>query len=128
MISKRRLEGEVTIDHRDSPGVDAALAHRIGLPQVGAGQRYESASFGCSHCQRQVIMNPKRTRERGYCRKCDRYLCDECTQIAHETKQCIPMKKILDEAQEAAFRAEQAGGGLIITNSNLEHIRRGING
>lgn len=115
MVSKRRLEGEVLIDHRDSPGSNPLLAHALGLPHVPGGTRYESAVIGCSHCQRQVFLNPDRSRERGYCRKCDRYICDQCTTIMAETRECVPMKKILDEAQEAAFRAEQNGSSIILT-------------
>lgn len=115
MSSKRRFEGEVLIDHRDSPGSNELLAHAIGAPHVPSGVKYESAVFGCSHCQRQVILNPQRTRERGYCRKCDRYICDQCTTIMAQTRECVPFKKVLDEAQEAAFRAEQSGSPIILT-------------
>lgn len=115
MSSKRRLEGEVLIDHRDSPGSNLLLAQALGIPHVPSGVRYESASFCCSHCSAVVFVNPDRTRERGYCRKCDRYLCDRCTTIAAQTRECTPIKKILDEAQEAAFRAEQNGSSIILT-------------
>lgn len=128
MSSKRRFEGEILIDHSDSPGSNPQLAHAAGIPHVPAGAKFESATICCSHCSRTVILNPDRTRERGYCRKCDRYICDQCTAIMAETLVCVPIKKILDEAQERAFRAEQAGTGLIITDSNLENVRRGFNG
>jgi hypothetical protein len=113
MSSKRRLEGEVLIDHRDSPGSNPQLAHALGLPHVPGGARYESAVVTCSHCQRQIVLNPDRSRERGYCRKCDRYICDRCTTIMAQTLECVPFKKVLDEAQEAAFRAEQSGSPII---------------
>lgn len=115
MSSKRRFEGEVLIDHRESPGSNPLLSHALGIPHVPGGVRYESATICCSHCSKVVILNPDRTRERGYCRKCDRYLCDRCTTIMAQTLECVPMKKVLDEAQEAAFRAEQSGSPIILT-------------
>lgn len=36
----------------------------------------EMATLTCCHCQRQVILNPLRTRERNHCRKCHAYVCD----------------------------------------------------
>jgi hypothetical protein len=40
------------------------------------GQRMEVHTMTCCHCDRVVILNPERTRERGYCQKCDAYVCD----------------------------------------------------
>lgn len=109
MSSKRRFEGELLIDHRDSPGSNPLLAHAIGAPHVPGGERLELATISCNHCSRQLLRNPARTRERGWCRHCDRYICDWCVGELHKTGVCTPIKKVLDEAQEAAFRAEQSG-------------------
>jgi hypothetical protein len=114
MTSKRAREGYILIDHRDSPGSNDMLARKMGMPVVGAGEKYESATICCSHCQRVVVLNPDRTRERGYCRKCDHYICDVCTEHLHQTGICRPMKQVLDEAQETAARAEQ-NGSIILT-------------
>lgn len=76
-FSKRSLEGEFLIDHRASPGTS----------EVPGGDLYESAIIVCQHCAANVVLNPKRERPRGYCAKCDGYICDnplcsrECTPI-----------------------------------------------
>lgn len=106
MTSLRRHEGYLLIDHRDSPGVTAELVRQSGkdAPIVG-NVLYECATFTCSHCQGVVFMNPSRTRARGYCRKCDHHICDRCTTVLAQTRECVPFKKILDDAQEAAERS-----------------------
>lgn len=30
----------------------------------------------CAHCNRGVMLNPERKRARGWCRRCDNYVCD----------------------------------------------------
>ena len=103
MPSRPRREGLLLIDHRYSPGVSAELVRASGLnaPVVGAGQVFESATVTCAHCGVVVILNPDRARPRGYCRGCDRYVCDSpgCN------KECRPFEKLLDAMQEQAFRA-----------------------
>jgi hypothetical protein len=59
MRSLRSLEGYLLIDNRCS----------------GEGMQ-EHAVLTCSHCHRQIIVNPLRTRERNHCRKCHAYVCD----------------------------------------------------
>lgn len=79
----KRPEGYLLIDNRCS----------------GEGM-LESATVTCSHCQRIVVLNPDRSRQRGYCRKCDHYICDNpaCN------FECVPLNKILDDLQEKAFK------------------------
>lgn len=90
-FSKRSLEGYLLIDHRANHG---------GV--------VETATLTCSHCQRQVILNPDRSRERGYCPKCDHYVCDACEAIRVATGECRTFKQIMDEHEKAVLR-----GGLI---------------
>lgn len=101
MSSKRRHEGYLLIDHRDSPGVPHEILAATGKvwPQVSKGQTFESATVTCAHCNTIVILNPNRTRERGYCQKCDQYVCDNpgCSQ------DCRSFVKLLDNLQEQAF-------------------------
>lgn len=80
MTSLKRKEGYLLIDHRNSPGVPADIARKTGLdPQLMAEGRFlESATITCAHCLGVVVKNPMRIRERGYCAKCDKYLCDHC--------------------------------------------------
>jgi hypothetical protein len=106
MFWKRSLEGYALIDHRESPGLTPEdVAHAPGAIPVGKGQKFESAFITCSHCQRCVILRPDRTRDRGHCRKCDKYLCDECTAELHKTGICRPTAQIVDEILEAAIKA-----------------------
>lgn len=116
MSSKRRHEGYLQIDHRESPGVSAELAAASGkrfedtrATPVGKSTLFESSTITCSHCQRVVALHPHRTRERGYCKKCDHYICDGCATVLAQTRECVPFQKILDDAQENAFRDEQRG-------------------
>lgn len=99
MRTKRSAEGYLQIDHSVGPGIPDELlpAH---LPPRAGQRNFETSTFCCSHCPNQVINNPLRTRERGYCRKCDSYLCDRCTAIAQVTKECRPWEKVLDTLQE----------------------------
>ena len=100
--SKRQYEGCLTVDHRWSPEVPFNPA-MIGKPDAlltNAGVLMESATVTCCHCQVVVVLNPLRTRPRGYCQKCDRYVCDNpvCN------RECSPFEKVLDQAQEYALK------------------------
>lgn len=106
MFSKRSREGEILIDHRMSPGLTPADVRGFDVPAVGKGELYESAVFCCSHCQCAVIVNPQRTRERGWCQKCDQYLCDDCSELMAVTLECRPYAKVLDDLQDAIERGE----------------------
>ena len=94
VFSKRSLEGEITIDH------SSVVAPRFECAGVPAGTIFEAPTITCSHCQVIVVMNPARTRPRGYCRKCDHYICDkvECN------LECRSFKKFADDFQEAALK------------------------
>lgn len=56
----------------------------------------------CPHCERDVILNPDRTRPRNHCYKCDAYICDaiECR------LECVPFKKVVAEAFDAASKGK----------------------
>jgi hypothetical protein len=103
MSTKRNRENYLEIDHRDSPGITPNQAARIGLGGVpiGKGQVFKTAVATCSNCQKQMILNPLRTRERFYCQKCDSYHCDECALITRVTGVCKPFRQLLDEAISA---------------------------
>lgn len=114
MSSLRRIESYVQIDHRESPGFDAAMSYRLGLGRHGIGSvNYESAIVHCCGCSRGVLLNPDRSRERAYCKKCDSYLCDQCAVAIQNGAPHIPIAKFLDDAQEAAVKAEQRGSIII---------------
>lgn len=98
MRSKRSREGEFLIDHRASPGLTPEQVGGFG-PAVPRGELYESALVVCGHCQAAIILEPKRTRERGWCPKCDRYVCDDCETIRARTLECDSAERRLDKLQ-----------------------------
>lgn len=104
MSSKRRQEGYLLVDHRESPGVpfNPAMVGKPGAPVlVGHSRQFESATVTCCHCQVIVVLNPLRTRPRGHCQKCDQYTCDSpfCN------RECRPFEAVIEQAQEAALRS-----------------------
>jgi len=118
MNSKKNHEGYLLIDNRAGPGVSADFIRSCGkdpdlIPGVGEGQIFESATITCSHCQKVLFKNLKRTRERGYCAKCDHYICDDCNAKKFLTGECDLARKRHDEAQERAFLIEQQGSILL---------------
>lgn len=103
-LSNRSQEGWLMVDHRNSPGITEAdlltvPEHRRGEFQV-TQQLFESPTLRCSHCGTMVILNPQRTRARGYCSPCDHYICDN--PVCHQG--CNPLMKQLETAQELAGR------------------------
>jgi hypothetical protein len=99
MLSKRSLEGYLMVDHRNSPGITEADLLTVPKERRGEFQAqrglFESATIRCCHCGTMVILNPDRSRPRGYCSRCDHYVCDNpiCSM------QCNPLVKQIEEAQ-----------------------------
>jgi hypothetical protein len=92
MPSKTNREGWLLVDHRACPGLADAPVF------------FEAATITCSHCQRQVIRNPERTRARAYCPKCDHYICDQCEAVRVASGgECKPFNRIIEEVQEGAL-------------------------
>ena len=108
--SLRHGAGYLEVDHRDSPGLTPEqVAHVPGAIAVGKGQRLERDVLNCTHCERAVILHPLRTRDRGYCQKCNHYICDECEAIRVKTGVCTPMRQILDRLQGFAAHGRPLG-------------------
>jgi hypothetical protein len=103
MKSKRDLEGYLFIDSRHGPITPEALAY-AGLPQDAGRGVYEAPTYTCSHCCTVVYMNPKRTRDREYCRKCDHYICDTCGTAKKHGAECKTFKQLSDEIMEATVK------------------------
>jgi hypothetical protein len=101
MGSLRDHEGYMLIDNSNSPGIPDALVMAQGLPAGSGRIKFESATFTCSHCEAVVVMNPDRQRSRGYCRKCDHYVCDACEarRIA-SGGECYPFKAMVADILE----------------------------
>ena len=90
------LEGELVIDHRNSPGVPQELVVASGLPLEAGRGLYECATYTCNHCQSVVVMNPNRTRERHVCRGCMHVICDGCAEEKAHTLQCVTFQQKVD--------------------------------
>lgn len=96
MKTLRSLEGELTIDHRNSPGVPVEILIASGLPVEAGRGMYESATYTCNHCQSVVVMNPQRTRERHVCKGCAHVICDGCAEEKARTLQCVTFEQKVD--------------------------------
>lgn len=95
--------GYLIIDHRDSPGLSPAdVAHVPGAVAVPKGTVTERDVQQCTHCQRQIVLNPLRERPRGYCPKCHHYICDTCEAIRIKTLACVPFAVVEDRALKAS--------------------------
>jgi hypothetical protein len=110
MFSKRELEGYLLIDHRAGEGITPEMAAEAQTKTVQPvipvprGMKFETATINCSHCQALVVLNPKRDRSRGYCPKCDHYVCDLCEAERVRTGACRPFKQVMDEYLEQAVK------------------------
>jgi len=93
-------EGELFVDHRASPGLTPEQARRLGYEpsQVREGALFEAATMQCVHCQRIVVKNPLRDRERSFCMQCGgAYICDLCDDDRRKPDyEHMPFKKIVD--------------------------------
>ena len=91
------------IDNSHSPGVPDAVVVAEGLPPGSGHGKFESATITCSHCEAQVVLNPDRSRSRGYCPKCDHYVCDACEALRVVSGGvCYPYKAMVADALENA--------------------------
>lgn len=96
MKTKRWRDGYLSIDNRAGPGLtpeDMIKLGQPGHPGYKGGQFYEFAVMCCGHCAKDVVLNPERTRDRGWCSCCDRYICDTCKAAG----ECRPVEKMIDQ-------------------------------
>ena len=107
MSSLRDKEGYLLIDHRASPGLTPEQAKAFGYDpaQVGEGKILETATATCSHCQKIVLLNQARTRERAVCLKCYNYVCDGCALAAAHGESCRPWAQVIEETHEMAAQS-----------------------
>jgi hypothetical protein len=112
MATLKRHEGYLMIDHRFSPGIPEGAAVKAGFdPRLsGAGKLLESATITCSHCNNIVVLNPNRSRERHYCVKCDKYICDACEALRHTPDYAHrSMAQLSDILLDKAAKGESLG-------------------
>jgi hypothetical protein len=102
--SNRSQEGYLLVDHRNSPGITQADLLTVPEPMrqqfMATTGVFESPTMRCSHCGTMVVLNPQRTRARGYCAKCDHYICDG--PLCH--LDCAPFMQRVESTQEQAAR------------------------
>ena len=96
---EKKVEGQLTIDHRASPGMPADLARKHGFDPslVGEGKCFQTATFKCNHCGTPLVKNPWRVRARGHCFKCHSYICDGCNVIYKVTGECRTIAQVIDD-------------------------------
>jgi hypothetical protein len=75
--------------------------------RLSGGELTELPTYTCNHCNRVVLMNPQRTRERGFCRACNSYLCDECNAVRVQTMRCRTFEQHIDEVLTAAEQGRE---------------------
>lgn len=113
MGSLRSNEGYLLIDHRFSPGVPDEVMVKSGLP-IGSGRKdkvFEAATYTCADCQAIVVIEPKRTRARGYCPKCNHQLCDRCENVrVLSGGECKNFQNMVDRYLNALAAGAQAFG------------------
>lgn len=102
LFSKRSHEGYLLVDHRAAPTCE-------GLPPGIRGPMFEAPTVTCSHCQRVVVLNPLRTRDRAYCPKCDHYVCDQCELVRVQSGgECKTFKQIMDETEAKVIKRQSS--------------------
>jgi len=132
MSSKRRHEGYFQVDHSVSPGLPDELMPP-GLPPGSGRVNFEAPAVTCNHCQNVIVLNPKRDRDRAYCRYCDHFICDNCGGILKATGKCLPYRDFLDEVDEWTVTGKSRiltnegprnGKEIIVsTNANTDGVR-----
>lgn len=118
MGSKRDHEGYLFIDSRNGP-ISEEVLRWAGLPENAGRGIFETATYTCSHCQVVVYLNPKRNRERAWCKKCDHYICDACGALYGMNYECVPYRKRLDDALEAAAKQSEPTANPVILLHNV---------
>lgn len=58
---------------------------------------FEADTYTCTHCQRVVVMNPERKRERYKCRGCSHLICDPCAVLRTAGAPCKTFIQYADE-------------------------------
>lgn len=99
MFSKLELEGYLEIDHRESPGFTEKQAReaRWGKTMPVGSKRFKLVTYRCCGCEAMIVVRSERTRERTWCRKCDRFMCDQCSWVLKVTGVHKPMNQIIDD-------------------------------
>jgi len=90
--------GYLCLDHRASTELPPGITNRLA----------EYDTYTCSHCQRVVVMNPERKRERYKCRGCNHLTCDNCAAERAAGGSCKTFSQVIDEYLAQAERQTEA--------------------
>lgn len=93
------LEGELLIDHRNSPGVPMELLAASGLPLEAGRGIYEGPIYTCNHCQAgvTVVVTAFGGREKRYvCSGCRKVICPQCAEEKTRTGMCVTFEQKVD--------------------------------
>lgn len=102
--------GYVLIENRHSP---VSLTQRLPNGEtivIAAGETFEAPTLTCCHCNTVTVLNPRRSRPRNYCRKCNAYCCDSpgCNRDCTPTQLCVDLALAhVGSGQDFLGRAKQ---------------------
>jgi hypothetical protein len=83
-----------------------------GLP-AGETKYFEADTYTCSHCERVVILNPERKRERYKCGGCSHHICDDCAAKKVAGGGCRTYAQFIDELRERDLRQTEPSNILL---------------
>ncbi len=85
------------------------LDHRATPAPLPPGLRhFEADTYTWSHCQRVVVLNLARIRERYKCKGCSHHICDECAAKAYQGAACQTWAQYIESLQERDARPDSA--------------------
>lgn len=74
----------------------------------GTPRLFEADTYTCTHCERVVVLNPQRKRERYKCKSCNHHICDDCAAKAVMGEACVPFKAMIEQLREQAERQAES--------------------
>jgi hypothetical protein len=77
--------------------------------------------YACGHCSAQVILNPKRSRPRLKCLKCNRFLCEQ-NELCHAD--CTPLYAMVADKMENVGRWAQHVPALMHGITTLDEAQK----
>ena len=80
----------------------------VGMSGAGV-VHFEADTYTCSHCERVVILNPDRKRERYKCGGCSHHICDDCAAKKIAGGGCRTYAQFIDELRERDLRQPEPG-------------------
>lgn len=95
-------------------GLGYLLLDNRAAPVPGVPRLFEADTYTCTHCQRVVVMNPERKRERYKCRGCNHHICDGCGVARAAGGACKTFSQFVDEVLAQAERQAEASSPLIL--------------